>query len=144
MISSSLLRALLKWVGTIICLAVVFLLAYGFQHTTSLTDNKEFEIRLIADHLIVFWGPSTSWQSLRALSWHRGPYSCSWPIVILFSPGPQPPISSVPIPLWGLLAVTGVPTALLWRRRRSHACSSPNEESEAQSAHGPIRGSDGE
>lgn len=110
-----------RWGLTGVVALTALLLAYGYQHQTSLSDGREFEVRLVADHLIVFWGPSTTWASLKSMTWSRGPYSVASPMFILFSPGPRPPIRSCPIPLWLVFLAAAVPAGVLWIRRLSRA-----------------------
>ncbi len=113
-------RRWLKWFVTALGALVAALLIYGRQHATSLRDGREFEIRLIADHLVVFWGPSTSWSSLSTLSWSRHSYSCVPFVLFALGPPPAPPISRVLIPLWWLLFALSAMTVILWwfdRRR---------------------------
>ena len=108
------IRRLLMWAASGASVLTLLLLAYGCQHTSGLKDNQQFEIRLIADHLIVFWGPTTSWDSLASATWFRRPYWCSTPTVFLFSPRPPAPARSVAIPLWIVFIASGGLAGGLW------------------------------
>jgi hypothetical protein len=110
------------WLSIVIALVAAGLLVVSFQRSIGVKTGRGFEIRVIADHVIVSWRPGSLPASLTELKTYAEPYRCSWPCVILFSPGSRPPTRSFAIPLWVVLAGAIGLALVAWWVRSSLDC----------------------
>jgi hypothetical protein len=77
---------IVRWITPVLCLLLFMLIMYGVHHSTGVRGPHGFEVRLIADHIIVLWQPNTRWPAFDKLTWYREPQHIASPVFILFSP----------------------------------------------------------
>lgn len=104
--------------GLIVCGALVVvhvgLLAFGCNAATSYHWGRG-EVRLIADHVLVFRFP----EAHDTPGYHRTPYRVFSPTLLLFSPPPRVGTILVMYPLWIGLALSAGLYGFLVRRSQA-------------------------